>query len=354
MLPTIAMGVLLGLLVGLSLLRALTGDHTPLPEVSPKTSRLYSAFKRQLGRRPPTPAEDLYRLRVFAQNVAYIEAVNARNDGYTLGVNEFADMELEEVAAQYFGLGTLGEQHGLGLMERFPEMPVPNAVDLEQRPVDWSKGGRLTPVDRQGVCGACYAFAAVASLEHLHMMKYGSIVKLSSQEVIDCSSSFENNGCKGGWPEHVYKYVMSKGSLARDSRYPYTRKVGECLADQAESRVTLPIKSFKLLEEDKPSAIIHYLQSQTVASGIDMRRLVLYTGGIFKERTSFSVVGHAVLIVGYGEDEDGTKFWKVRNSWGDQWGEQGYFRILREAKDGEESVADITGYNVVPLHFSLE
>ena len=53
-----------------------------------------------------------------------------------------------------------------------------------------------------------------------------------------------------------------------------------------------------------------------------------YTGGIFHDKTRDMLITHAVSIVGYGV-EDGVKFWKVRNSWGEHWGEDGFFRIVR-------------------------
>jgi cathepsin X len=53
-----------------------------------------------------------------------------------------------------------------------------------------------------------------------------------------------------------------------------------------------------------------------------------YTGGIFCDDTGDMDIVHDVSIVGYGE-EDGQKYWMVRNSWGTGWGEQGFFRVCR-------------------------
>ena len=53
-----------------------------------------------------------------------------------------------------------------------------------------------------------------------------------------------------------------------------------------------------------------------------------YTGGIFKDKTNATKVDHAISVVGYGE-ENGVKYWLVRNSWGSYWGEQGFMRIIR-------------------------
>ena len=57
-------------------------------------------------------------------------------------------------------------------------------------------------------------------------------------------------------------------------------------------------------------------------------KLKHYTGGIFKDEKNATKVVHVISVVGYGE-ENGVKYWLVRNSWGSYWGEQGFMRIIR-------------------------
>ena len=53
-----------------------------------------------------------------------------------------------------------------------------------------------------------------------------------------------------------------------------------------------------------------------------------YHGGILQDPTRAFMTDHVVSIVGFGE-EDGVKYWKIRNSWGTYWGEEGFFRLIR-------------------------
>ena len=74
-----------------------------------------------------------------------------------------------------------------------------------------------------------------------------------------------------------------------------------------------------------------------------------YAGGIFKQDASLPVQGHwgrvnhAVLITGWGVDK-GQKYWKAKNSWGSQWGEDGYFRIERGTNQLNIEVDAVTSY----------
>lgn len=55
-----------------------------------------------------------------------------------------------------------------------------------------------------------------------------------------------------------------------------------------------------------------------------------YKGSVYKHTYGFVSIGlHALEMVGYGTTEDGTDYWTIKNSWGETWGENGYFRIVR-------------------------
>ena len=95
--------------------------------------------------------------------------------------------------------------------------------------VDWTTVANVvTPVKNQGGCGSCWAFSAVAAIESLRFQGYGVPgANFAEQQLVDCSGSYGNNGCKGGWMTYAFNYVIAKG-IALESAYPYTAAKGAC------------------------------------------------------------------------------------------------------------------------------
>merc|ERR1712226_128378 len=71
---------------------------------------------------------------------------------------------------------------------------------------------------------------------------------------------------------------------------------------------------------------------QPVSVAIDGSNIQLYESGIYNGWCT-PATNHGVLVVGYGT-ENGEKFWKVKNSWGNSWGENGFFRLERSESIG--------------------
>lgn len=309
---------------------------------SPRIVSLYNEFKSKFGRLRASPEEDNFRLKIFEKNVALIEDTNKRALGYSLAINDFADMEAEEVKAQYFGLGKITMADFFKFFEdekkEEPEVEEPVAE------IDWSKD--MHPIEHQKGCASCYAFSTVAPLEFNHFKKTGQKIKLSKQELVDCSGNFGNTGCRGGWMHQSYDYILNRKGLSTETSYPYLASQMKTCTRKSQ-RVESLLSSYDQVPCDKPSAVIKHLKNTVIPSAIDVSGLMFYEKGIFTGNCPVSI-NHAVVIVGMGE-ENGVKYWKIRNSWGSQWGEKGYLRLQRETKDGVMGKCGITVYNVVPL-----
>lgn len=208
---------------------------------------------------------------------------------------------------------------------------------------DWREKGVVSAVKRQGKCGSCYTFASTGALESHHAIHYGNwrTPELSEQQILDCATDFDNHGCNGGLPSHVFEYIHYSGGLSREFGYPYraeaTGDKSRCTFDPVENGTGIGAKtigSFNITENDEDSIreIVANVGPVAVAFQVvdDFR---LYKKGIYssdKCKQGTKDVNHAVLIVGYGQaPETGKPYWIVRNSWGDDWGEEGYFRIAR-------------------------
>lgn len=102
--------------------------------------------------------------------------------------------------------------------------------DDYERPNDsfnWADKGMVSGVKNQGSCGSCWAFSATGTVESFYAISKSQKVLVSEQQLVDCSRSFGNYGCSGGWPSNALNYVKKNG-LTTESKYPYTGRDGTC------------------------------------------------------------------------------------------------------------------------------
>jgi cathepsin F len=205
---------------------------------------------------------------------------------------------------------------------------------------DWRDAGAVTPVRDQRACGSCWAFATAQNVESLWALHGGELRSLSAQEVVDCSASCApegsfgdvcNSSCAGGWPWSAFADIIQLGGLSSEAQYPYVGVAGGCNAanSSAPLDVAATITGYTCLGSDEAVLRNWLLARGPFTVALDASRLALYAGGVYAPADcSETELDHAVLVVGYGT-EDGTDFWTVKNSWGDAWGEGGYFRLAR-------------------------
>lgn len=154
----------------------------------------------------------------------------------------------------------------------------------------------------------------------------------SEQQLIDCSTNFENHGCFGGLPSHAFEYIRYNQGLETDNYYPYTGKKGGCMYDADKKVGYCKGGSYNVTRgnEFELAEKLFNIGPISVAFKVTLGFL-FYKDGIYSSRGcgyQAEDVNHAVLAVGYGI-EDGVKFWYVKNSWGTKWGDNGYFKIVR-------------------------
>lgn len=188
--------------------------------------------------------------------------------------------------------------------------------------VDWS-GIYTTPVRDQGYCGSCWAFSATEQLES-DAIREGLLTTstyLSEQQVVSCD--VYDWGCEGGNTETAYMYIAKSGGLVTDSDYPYTSYwavTGSCQTSKLTSRI-LTIDGFYTLKSETE------MQNYVLSTGplsvcLDASSWASYTGGIVS--SCGMDVDHCVQVVGVDTEN---KYWKLRNSWGTDWGVDGFIYL---------------------------
>lgn len=265
--------------------------------------------------------EFLDRYNVFKTNAQLIENHNADKEGYSMGMNEFGDLTFEEFHARYTGYND--RQRGY---LRSQNLFAPAKAEADD--VDWVSKGAVTPVKNQAQCGSCWAFSTTGSVEGATQIATGKLVSLSEQQLVDCAGAEGNQGCNGGLMDDGFEYIIKNKGLDTEEDYSYTAKTGRCDKTKA-ANVNSPISSYKDVSQGSETDLMTALQKGPVSIAIeaDQSGFQFYSGGVFSGNCG-TKLDHGVLLVGAGT-AFGSDYWKVKNSWGASWGEEGYIRLAR-------------------------
>lgn len=304
-----------------------------------------SAFRdwqQEFGKVYADVEEESYRFLQFLSNWEKINQHNQGNYSWSLALNQFGDLSEDEFRYQVHGhsdscLTTKSPKPAFKWDGTMDAIVLPGKVNANPTEIDWTnKDGKsyVTPVKNQGSCGSCWAFSTTGSLEARYAIKHSvtgdDIPSLSEQELVDCSSAEGNQGCNGGLMDDAFKYVEKAKGLCSEKEYPYTGKTGRVCESRKCSTRYVPITDYKDVTADNAADMETAVAEGPVSIAVDAAGLTwqFYSKGIVT-RSCGTKLDHGVLAVGYGE-EAGSKFWKVKNSWGPSWGEEGYIRLCKD------------------------
>lgn len=294
----------------------------------------FRSYMSAFNKNYETEAEFAERLKIYRDNSALIRMHNSRGKTWSLGHNEFSDMSLEEFRSIY-----LPRPYDLSRPRNEVEMQPLEALPSS---VDWRTQNVVTAVKNQGQCGSCWAFSTTGSVEGAWALSGKTLVSLSEQELVDCSTSYGNAGCNGGLMDDGFKFVIDHG-LTLESNYPYTAVNGNCNT-VLEGQAVASIKSYTDVATNNPTALQTAVAKQPVSVAVEANQFAwqFYKGGIVSDDCG-TRLDHGVLVVGYNTANT-PPYWIVKNSWGASWGEQGYIRIALGSKPAQ----GICGINMSP------
>ncbi|KAL9235592.1 hypothetical protein vseg_010338 [Gypsophila vaccaria] len=285
------------------------------------------------------------RYNVFKENVRHVHKVNKMDKPYKLKLNKFADLTTHEFRTRFAGSKIRHHSMLQGHRGSSPKSFMYAKVDSVPTSVDWRKKGAVTPIKNQGQCGSCWAFSTIVAVEGINQIKTGKLVSLSEQELVDCDTK-QNQGCNGGLMPVAFDFIKKNGGITTEELYPYTAQDGTCDTSKMNAP-KVSIDGHELVPENDEDALLKAAANQPVSVAIDAggQDMQFYSEGVFTGECG-TELDHGVAVVGYGTTQDGTKYWIVRNSWGEEWGEKGYIRMERgvSAKEGLCGIAMEASY----------
>ncbi|CDW51800.1 cysteine proteinase [Trichuris trichiura] len=314
--------------------------------------RKFTSFTSKFKKTYATVKELHHRMQIFQENLCRIDMFNwksSMNDKQAakFGITQYSDLTEKEFSSSYTGLKLSKPENAVNvsdeqLLSRFRQV---------RQAFSWKSCGVLPAVREQGPCGACYAFATsdlIASQYAVdHHLWNKSVHAISAQAIIDCMPEPAAYACEGGRPYGVLKLLAkTRQRLPMESCYPYEMEEGKCRREKCNNETSEAqvewAKSFNASGSREKELIALLVNWGPVIVTINVPDwLQFYKTGVLQQSQCGKVPEHAVLLVGYDFTAP-TPYYIIKNSWGDDWGEEGYMRL-----EAGRNTCGLAGYAVI-------
>ncbi|MCD6162984.1 MAG: T9SS type A sorting domain-containing protein [candidate division Zixibacteria bacterium] len=243
--------------------------------------------------------------------------IEAKGLHWTADQTSMMDLPFEERILR-LGLRVPGEiQKEFARLDKLTPPALLNTEDI----FDWRELNGVTPVKDQANCGSCWDFAATGSFESAILIADSVELDLSEQQVLSCNTG--GSDCDGGWMTDAYNIFMGYGAID-ESDMPYEAD-DEVPCTQYDYDPIANLDGYVNVANN-----VNFIKNALLSGPVTTTFTVYndffgYSGGCY-EHANTEPTNHAVVIVGWDDDEcDGAGAWIVKNSWGPNWGDEGYF-----------------------------
>ncbi|KAK6121482.1 hypothetical protein DH2020_044773 [Rehmannia glutinosa] len=287
--------------------------------------RHFEIFKRKFGKAYATQEEHDHRFSVFKANLRRARRHQKLDPSAVHGVTQFSDLTPREFRRQF-----LGVNRRLRLPSDAQKAPVLPTNDLPTD-FDWRDHGAVTPVKNQHN----------RSIGRCQLSGNRNLVSLSEQQLVDCDHECDpeekdscDSGCNGGLMNSAFEYTLKAGGLMREEDYPYTgTDRASCKFDK--NKIAAKVANFSVVSLDEEQIAANLVKNGPLAVAINAVFMQTYMKGVSCPYICSKRLDHGVLLVGYGEAGYAPirfkekPYWIIKNSWGQNWGEDGYYKICR-------------------------
>ncbi|AAK70678.1 ORF11 cathepsin [Cydia pomonella granulovirus] len=290
------------------------------------SDELFKNFAIKYNKTYVSDEERAIKLENFKNNLKMINEKNMASKYAVFDINEYSDLNKNALLRR-----TTGFRLGLKKNPSAFTMTECSVVVIKDEPqallpetLDWRDKHGVTPVKNQMECGSCWAFSTIANIESLYNIKYDKALNLSEQHLVNCDNI--NNGCAGGLMHWALESILQEGGVVSAENEPYYGFDGVCKKSPFELSIS-GSRRYVLQNENKLRELL--VVNGPISVAIDVSDLINYKAGIADICENNEGLNHAVLLVGYGVKND-VPYWILKNSWGAEWGEEGYFRVQRD------------------------
>jgi len=335
-----------------------------LAEGTGTTSAEFVQWKHKFNRTYKTESAEVAAFTEWSKNRIIVQSNNEKGL-WTAELGKFADLSMEEFQKKMLMKVTSPST----MARKVGGLKVKAAGSLPTA-FDWRTDGAtaaVTSVKDQGFVGSCWAFSTIGNIEGQWALSGKNLIDLSAEFLVDCDGSHDDThaDCSvfGGWPYLAYDFVIGAGGVPSEEADPYCAGTGDCypcmngpvslcgppppncnrtIIQQCAYMIpTTSISAWSAVSTDEDQIAATLVAQGPLSVLLDASQLQYYKSGVWNGHLDSvspalgckpTNLDHAVLLVGYGVDStSGTDvpFWTVKNSWGADWGEDGYFRIQR-------------------------